>query len=69
VTAGTARTRMTVPQSAIQRATRLAEALTSDPEVTGDGDGPWTAQDVLSVALLRGLEVMELQHLGEQAKP
>jgi len=50
---------VTVLPSAIERAVRLAEAITADPNATHHGDGAWTAQDVINVALARGLDALE----------
>jgi hypothetical protein len=46
----------------VERAARLAEVMTADPELTVAGMSPWTVQDVLSAALGRGLEAMEQQY-------
>jgi hypothetical protein len=48
---------------AVDRAARLAQVMTADPEASGLGDEKWTTQDVVNVALLRGLDALELQYL------
>jgi hypothetical protein len=37
--------------------------MTADPESSGLGDEKWTTQDVVNVALLRGLDALESQYL------
>jgi hypothetical protein len=48
------------------RAAALAEAMTADPVLTPPGEPAWTAEDVLSAAVGRGLQAMEAQYLGGQ---
>jgi hypothetical protein len=57
-----------VLRPAQERASRLAAAMTADLVATAPGDGEWTVQDVISVAIDRGLRVMEGTYLtgGEQ---
>jgi glucosamine 6-phosphate synthetase-like amidotransferase/phosphosugar isomerase protein len=50
--------------SAIERAGKLAVAMTADPEVADDGDRTWTVQDVINVALSRGLGDLEQRYLA-----
>jgi hypothetical protein len=59
---------VTVPASMAERAARLAEVLTADPVTTDPDDQPWTVQDVIIVALGRGLVAMEELHL-KTARP
>lgn len=53
---------VSIDQLALERAARLAELMTADPEAAGLGDEPWTVQDVVNVALLRGLDALEYQY-------
>jgi len=46
----------------IDRARELAAAMTADP-IAGRGENPWTVQEVLGVALGRGLEALEQRYL------
>lgn len=43
----------------IERATVLAGLMTANPDVTPDGTAPWTVQDVIAVAIRRGVEALE----------
>jgi hypothetical protein len=44
-----------IPDATIERAAQLAEAMTAQE----DSDNEWTVQDVINVALGRGLDAME----------
>lgn len=48
-----------VPGDAIARAEKIAPAMTADREATPRGDDPWTTDDVIGVALERGLGLLE----------
>jgi hypothetical protein len=48
-----------ISDSQIERAAKIAEAMTADQEATGHGDAPWDAQDVLNAAVARGLAALE----------
>lgn len=48
-----------IPGDAIARAEKIAPAMTADQEATPRGDDPWTTDDVIGVALARGLESLE----------
>jgi hypothetical protein len=50
---------VTVLASQLAQAARLAEVMTASPELSE----PWTVQDVLNVALSRGLHEMERLYL------
>jgi hypothetical protein len=50
----------------VERATKLAEALTANPDVTRPGDSAWTVQDVVNTALARGLDAMEQTYLTDR---
>jgi len=52
----------TVLPSAVKRAARLAEALTSDPLATEGGEVAWSVQDVIDLAVVRGLELLEQRY-------
>lgn len=58
-------TAATVDQAIVEQAARLAEVLNADPQATEPGDEPWTAQDVINVALLRGLAQLEQVYLSD----
>jgi hypothetical protein len=53
---------MTLLPHDIELARQLAEAMNADPEASRDGH-PWTVQDVLGVALGRGLERLVQSYL------
>jgi hypothetical protein len=55
---------LTVSDSQFDRAVRLATAMSTDPHATEPGDGGWTAEEVLNVALVRGLEVLDREYLS-----
>jgi hypothetical protein len=53
-------------QTAVELATRLAKAMTADPEASRRiSDGEWTVQDVAGVAFLRGLDALARQYLNK----
>jgi hypothetical protein len=54
-----------VPPEVTARAAALAARMTADPDATAPGDFAWTAQEVLRVALGRGLDALD--HLYSQA--
>lgn len=57
---------VTVLVSQLDRAAKLAKAMDADP-VTADALGAdWTVQDVLNVAISRGLAALEKTYLGDQ---
>lgn len=41
------------------RAAKLAKAMTADPYACPNGDNPWTADDVIRLALMHGLTQLE----------
>lgn len=45
--------------SQLDRAAKLAQAITAAPLATTSGDDAWTVQDVLNVALGRGMDQLE----------
>jgi hypothetical protein len=49
---------------AVGRAARLAEVMTADPEASGLAGEKWATEDVVNVALLRGLDALESQYLN-----
>jgi 2-phospho-L-lactate guanylyltransferase (CobY/MobA/RfbA family) len=57
--ADTREIKVLISDSQIQRAAKIAEAMTADPDATGQGDAPWDAQDVLNAAITRGLDALE----------
>jgi len=59
----------TVLAADIERAAALAKAMTERPLTTAPGDGEWSVQDVLNVALYRGLDALEKSYLGGEAVP
>jgi hypothetical protein len=58
---------VTVLRSFVERAAKLAPVITADPNATNlnEDDGKWTPQDVINVALSRGLDALEQQYLGQ----
>jgi hypothetical protein len=55
---------ISVPPEVTARATALAALMTADPDATPAGDAAWTTQEVLHVALGRGLDALD--HLYSQ---
>jgi hypothetical protein len=55
---------ISVPPEMMARATALAARMTADPDATAPGDFAWTAEEVLRVALGRGLDALD--HLYSQ---
>jgi hypothetical protein len=55
---------LTVLPADVDRAARLAEAMTRDRVATGAGDIAWDVEEVLGVALGRGLSVLERSYLA-----
>ena len=53
--------------SVISRAARLAEAMTDSPDATPTQDAGWTVEDVITVAIGRGLDALERQYLSDRA--
>ena len=56
---------VTIPDSAIERAARIASAMTADRAAAGHGGPAWSAQDVIVAAIDRGLAELELSYLKE----
>jgi hypothetical protein len=52
-----------VPDSLAERVARLAAAMTADASATPPGADAWTAKDVMHLALIRGLDVLEQRYL------
>jgi hypothetical protein len=52
-------TNLAVTANQTERAAKLAEVINAEPDM----DDGWTADDVLAVALSRGLDAMEELHL------
>ena len=50
----------------VERAARVAEAMTVDDRLRHGEEDPWTTEDVLRVSLRRGLELLE-QRYGIQS--
>jgi len=46
---------------------RIAEAMTADASVTRRGEDAWTVEDVLNVAMARGLDALEQRYLSPGA--
>jgi len=53
--------------SQLDRAAKLAKAITAHPLATSADDGEWTVQDVLNVALSRGLDDLGKTYPGSQS--
>jgi hypothetical protein len=60
-------TTVTVPGDQAARADRLAAVMTRDRVATGAEDIEWSAEEVLGVALSRGLAELERLYLAEES--
>jgi hypothetical protein len=49
----------------VERVDLIAKAMTADAGVTRPGEDAWTVEDVLNVAMARGLDVLEQQYLSQ----
>jgi hypothetical protein len=60
---------LTVSPADADRAAQVAAAMTRDHVATGSADLEWDAQEVLGVALSRGLRALELLYLPAGSPP